>query len=400
MKNTTPATKTDADETAPPSRRQAIGLAVMIVAVVVVGVIVLFYAVTTRQAHTAAVEDLHTARASAEFAAADVDARLSDRATAAGTAAAEAQALSSILDLLPADLVDPATARDDAAAATTTLSTAAAAAVPVLDAAAPVLVDVDENTATTAQLTDAADQARQRTGFLVTQRTQVATDTATLVQAVDTARTARTALVAAAIAKSPSITVDRAGDAERAALSAALDALKDVTADTASTDALSVVKAYTDALSATRTAHDAAVAAEQDAQRQASEREQNNTGTRSHSNTGSSGNGGGGSSRSSGGNSGGNPGNGNSGGSAGGGTGGAGSGGGGATESGSGSSGGNSGPAWSPLKVVRGGSACYSSPVSGQQVTYGSTLVVPPDAAGYSTYEVPGYGWGVTWECF
>ena len=54
---------------------------------------------------------------------------------------------------------------------------------------------------------------------------------------------------------------------------------------------------------------------------------------------------------------------------------------------------------WQPLKLSFSGSTCSGTGGS-QEVSYGSTLMVPGTSVGsYNTYEVPGYGWGVTWKC-
>lgn len=79
--------------------------------------------------------------------------------------------------------------------------------------------------------------------------------------------------------------------------------------------------------------------------------------------------------------------------------GGGGSGGSGGSGGGSGGSGGGSGSNWAPLKLVVSGSTCVGAGGS-QEVTYGSTLMPPGNGLlDYSTYEIPGYGWGVTWRC-
>lgn len=52
---------------------------------------------------------------------------------------------------------------------------------------------------------------------------------------------------------------------------------------------------------------------------------------------------------------------------------------------------------WQPLKLNVTESQCSGG---GHEATYGSTLNVPGTQLGsYSTYEIPGYGWGVTWTC-
>lgn len=395
MKKTTTVTPADEDA-AKVSRRKNIALAAMIVAVIVVGSSALAYALIGQREHGAAVDELHDALDGTATILVDLDAQTSARQDAVANAAAEAAALSSIIDLLPADLVDPASTRDAAVAAATTLSVTAAAPAPPLDASAPAAVDVDVDAATTSQLTDAVEQARQRAGLLVTQRNAVASDTATIVQAITAARASRDGLIAAAIAKAPSIPVDRAGETERTNFNAGFEGLKGITVDTTSTDALPVVKAYADALGAARASHDAAIAAELEAQRQAAEQEQ--TGS-----NGSNGSGGGSGRSSSRGSSGGGSSNsGGGGGSSNGGGGSSNGGGGSSNTSDGGSSGGgsSSAPSWQPMKLIRGGVSCLSSDINGQEVTYGSTLMVPSDAASYSTYEVAGYGWGVTWSCF
>ncbi|TFB99722.1 MULTISPECIES: hypothetical protein [Cryobacterium] len=86
---------------------------------------------------------------------------------------------------------------------------------------------------------------------------------------------------------------------------------------------------------------------------------------------------------------------------------------GGSSSGGSSSSGGNSvgGPSgadssssnsaaspWWPLQIHAGSSDCQGAG-GGQQVSYGSTLNPPSTAFSVTTYEIPGYGWGVTWTC-
>lgn len=64
---------------------------------------------------------------------------------------------------------------------------------------------------------------------------------------------------------------------------------------------------------------------------------------------------------------------------------------------GSGNTGGGSQSSWRPVQYEFTGSACGGG---GQYVTYGSTLMIPgSNVDTYDIYEIPGYGWGVTWKC-
>lgn len=333
----------------------------------------------------------------------------------AGTA--DVAALNAILDALPAELVDPASTRDDVAAAAAALQTAASAEVP--DQGVAVLLDapalastgdptaVDEATAgfSAAQLLDSAAGFRAQTADIEDRRTTLDDSTEAIEAAREGTRAPLAALVAAAVAKAPSFPIDRAGEGERATFTTSLDAVRPAAtvSDATAVDVLPLVKAYADALGAARASHDAAVAAERQAQENtdggsSSDRSSSNSGT-GNSGTGNSGSGSGSSgsgssgSNSSGGNSGGSGSGGN--GSSGGNPGGNGSNGG----SGSSGSGGASGPVASPIKLVVGGS-CVDFPNSGQSASYGSTLYMPADAAWHETYEIPGVGWGVRWSCF
>ena len=65
------------------------------------------------------------------------------------------------------------------------------------------------------------------------------------------------------------------------------------------------------------------------------------------------------------------------------------------------SSGGAQPPAalWRPIQVGTSFSSGCSGAGGSQEVSYGSTLNPPTNAFSVSTYELPGYGWGVTWTC-
>ncbi|WP_058624549.1 hypothetical protein [Microbacterium testaceum] len=357
--------------------------------------------------HAAAVDQAHAAVDTLSSSAQDAKAASSILDEAVANADAEVAALNGILDALPPELVDPATARDDLAAAIAAVTDAAAQPHPVLDASAPDAPVIDD-AASTEHLTDDVSQAQTRGYFLGLQTTSLSAASAKLTDAVDASRTARNALLLAAITKAPSIPIDRAGEPERAAVATALDALRGVTdagSDTASTDVAPLVTSYTTALTAARASHDAAVAAEQEAQRQAQENAgggdssstQNSTGSSSggswrNSSSGGSAGGGGGSNGGGGNTNGGS----SSGGSSSGGAGTGNAGGAGGSSNGGGSS---SGPARSPIKLVVGGS-CVDFPNTGQSASYGSTLFMPADAAWHETYEIPGEGWGVRWSCF
>ncbi|TFD67981.1 hypothetical protein [Cryobacterium ruanii] len=174
-------------------------------------------------------------------------------------------------------------------------------------------------------------------------------------------------------------TTPSAGAPERDALAAAIAAVLD------DSDALTALTVYTTAAAATTASHEAAVAAEAAAAAQAAaDAAARATAPRSYTGGGS------GAGKSSGGGS-------SSGG-------GAAAGGGAATGGDAPVAGGGGGSyltgdqPWYPLQVRPGGLPCSGSG-GGQEVTYGSTLMPPTDAYSTSTYEIAGYGWGITWTC-
>ena len=223
----------------------------------------------------------------------------------------------------------------------------------------------DELNAAASELIDAAASIDTSTAKLTASTAKLTAARAALQEKVD-------AVVTAAYTKGKATAApDRASQEYKDAYDASVKALA-----TPKGDVAELVATYVAAWNAAQASHDATIAAEQQAQ-----------------NGGSGGSGGGGSNGGSG--------------SGGGSNSGGGSGSGGGSDGGGSDGGGCSGYAfpggcipWAPIQLETSSVSCWSSGVAGQEVTYGSTLRVPYDAASYNTYEIPGYGWGVSWSCW
>ncbi len=311
-----------------------------------------------------------TARAAADSAAKAA----ADLAASSSAATSEADALHALVDQTPGDLLADPAVRDAAAAAIAQLRTTAAPSsirIPNIGAWGTL-----EESASTAELTSAADNAASHTSTASALVDQVGAAQAKISKDLATAQSTIDDLVASAAAKGATLVYDRAGDGEKQTLAAAVAALqarksgsdRPSTADTAT-----LVNAYVNAVTAAKASHDAAIAADQ-----------SNSGNRD---SGGSGGGWGGST---------------GGGSAGGSSGSGGSSGGWGGSGGGSSGGGNSGggPVSYPRgSVVHSSSACTGSGGSAS-ANWASNLMPPADSTVTNVWEnQAGDAWGISWQC-
>ena len=228
--------------------------------------------------------------------------------------------------------------------------------------------DLDALAAQTTNLNDDTDA--------VISYTDLATGvTADITTATDSGRDAVDTAMESAAAKGATLVYDRAPTETATVTAAAAALITDEAWEAPLEEKSALVQGYITAVNAAAAQQQAVLAAEQaEADRLAAEEQQRqsqnstrngtrNGGTKPGGSTGGSNPGSGGS----------NPGNGGS------------------------NPGNGGGSNWRPLEVRVTGSTCSGS---GAQVTYGSVLNVPgTNLDTYSTYEIPGYGWGATWKC-
>ncbi|MGZ0069866.1 hypothetical protein [Microbacterium arborescens] len=239
--------------------------------------------------HDAAFESYSAAIDAATAAHKSSTAKQANIAAAVAEATSEADAMQAVIDATPADLVEPATTRDDLAAAIQAVRDATASPVPATEP----LGDWAEHTrqASKTQLADAAKTATTYTSGL--KEVDVALHAAeySISEGRAALRGAVDALAAAAATRGAALGADKAGESERAALEGAVSALTSRDVDQPLSDTGAQLSAYVAAATAARASHDAAAEQEASAPGMTDDRDSS---TRSgSSNNGRSGSGGG-----------------------------------------------------------------------------------------------------------